>query len=240
MVRGLGAIALILLAVASAAAHQPIVLDSRHATPGLLLELTAVGDASDEPRYRLKASGFPTGVVFGVWTRDFGHGFHEVATGFAMDPSGRLRGIAPDASGERPWLDDLVLRPGRYPLGAIWEVALVSVDRTQTAFTKVIPQPLRAQDGPCSLSLELVSHRGDRFLATGAGFAAGDEVVIESRVAGQVTRKRQRVSVEGRLRPDVISHGAVGEDRRARYAVTARACAVALDYEWGESALVPR
>ena len=77
-------------------------------------------------------------------------------------------------------------------------------------------------------------------MVSGEGFAPGDEVVIESRAAGRVTQKRQRVSSDGRLRPDVISHGAIGGDRSARYAVRGRACAVTVEYEWGEPALAPR
>ncbi len=241
MVRLLGIVGFVLLATASAVAHEPILLDSRRATPGLLLELTELTDPSDNrPRYRLRASGLPPGTVFGVWTKDFGHTFHEVAAGFRLEPSGRLLAVDQDASGRRQWLDEMDFLPGPYPPGAIWEVAIVSVDRSLTAFAKVIPRPIVAHDGPCRLSLQLVSHRGDRFMATGDGFAAGDEVVIESRKSGKVTLKRQRVSAEGRLRPDVISHGALGGDHSARYVITGRACTVAVDYEWGDPALARR
>jgi hypothetical protein len=243
MMRYPGVVGLLLLVAAPAVAHEPILLDSRRATPGLLLELLEIPPASPAeagPRYRLRASGLPPGVVFNVFTKDFGHSFHETTSGFATDPSGIPVSVDADASGRRRQLDEMVVVPGPYPRGAIWEVALVSADRTVTAFAKVIPHPIRAQDGPCILTLQLVSHRGERFLASGQGFAPGDEVGIEWRVAGRVTHKRQRVSADGRLRPDVISHGAIGSDRSARYAVTGRSCAVALEYEWGEPALVPR
>jgi hypothetical protein len=240
MVRLLGAVGLLLVAAVPAIAHEPILLDSRRATPGLLLELTelpSISPADTGPRYRLRASGLPPGAVFGVWTKDFGHSFHEVASAFAVDPSGALLSVDTDASGGRRRLDEMVFAPGPYPPGAIWEVALASAGRTLTAFAKVIPRPIRAQDGPCTLSLQLVSHRGERFMATGQGFSPGDDVVIESHVSGRITRKRQRVSADGRLRPDVVSHGSVEADRSARYAATGRACAVAVDYEWGEPAL---
>ena len=88
------------------------------------------------------------------------------------------------------------------------------------------------------MSLELVSRRGDRFMASGAGFAPGEEVSIESQGSGRIVQKRQRVGGDGRLAPDVISHAPGDSDHRARYAVRSRECAVAVGYEWGESALV--
>jgi len=131
----------------------------------------------------------------------------------------------------------MVLEPGPYPRGAGWEVALVSADRALRAFAKVIPHPMTARDGPCTISLELISHRGDRFLASGAGFTPEEEVLIEARYAGRVMQKRLHISSEGLLPPEIVSHGASNADRSARYAVTGHACAVAVEYEWGEPAL---
>ena len=119
-------------------------------------------------------------------------------------------------------------------------MALVSVDRKLQAFAKAIPYPITASDGQCSVSLELVSHRGEKFLAAGSGFLPGDEVITESRYAGRVIEKRVRTSAEGSLPPQVLLHASVNTDRQARYSVKGRSCDVAVDYEWGEPALVRR
>src|SRR5262249_42006794 len=155
-----------------------------HATPGLrldLIELPAITTTdSATARYRIRVSGLPRGVVFGVWTKNFGHSFHEVATGFQMDASGVVVSSDLDGTGRPRQLDEIVLDPGpSYPRGAIWEVALASVDLTLTAFATVIPRPITARDGPCTVSLELVTRRGDRFVATGSGFPPDEDVVIE-------------------------------------------------------------
>jgi hypothetical protein len=175
--------------------------------------------------------------MFGVWAKDFGHSFHEVATGFRMDESGVMVSSELDGAGRLRRLDEMVLEPGLYPPGAIWEVALASVDLTLTAFAKVIPRPITARDGSCTVSLDLVSRRGDRFVASGVGFPPNEDVVIESWYTGRMIKKRQRVSAEGQLPLDVISHGASGLDRSARYEVKGRSCNVAVEYEWGEPAL---
>jgi hypothetical protein len=244
----------LLLCTSLATAHEPVLLDARYATPGLHLELTELPStttpASTTARYRLRASGLPRGVVFGVWAKDFGHSFHEVAVGFRIDASGALVSSELDGAGWlwRWWhwivsgqprrLDEMAFEPGpSYPRGAVWEVALASVDLTLTAFAKVIPRPITARDGPCTVSLELVSRRGDRFVTSGAGFAPGDDVITESRYAGRVIQKQWRISPEGLLPPDVISHGASGTGRSASYAVKGRSCSVAVEYEWGDPAL---
>jgi hypothetical protein len=180
----------------------------------------------------------PTGVVFGVWAKDFGHSFHEVAAGFRMDESGVIVSGELDSGGRQRRLDEMTLEPGPYyPRGAVWEVALASVDLTLTAFAKVIPRPLTARDGSCTVSLDLASRRGDRFVASGAGFTPDEDVVSELRYAGKMIQKRQRVSAEGQLPLNVISHGAIGTDHSARYAVKGHSCNVAVEYEWGEPAL---
>ena len=228
-----------------AIAHEPVLLDARRATPGLrldLIELPAITTTDfATTRYRMRVSGLPRGVVFGVWTKDFGHSFHEVATGFQMDASGVMVSSDLDGAGRPRQLDEMVLDPGpSYPRGAIWEVALASVDLTLTAFATVIPRPITARDGPCTVSLELVTRRGDRFVATGSGFPPDEDVVIELWYAGRMIQKRRRVTAEGQLPPDVISHGADGTDRSARYTVKGRTCEVAVEYEWDKPALSQR
>ena len=233
------AVSLLLVPGTGVSAHDPAVLDPHRATPGIRLELIevppAATSASTSRRYRLVTAGVPPGMTFGVWTRDFTHAFHEVVSGFRRDDAGKLVSVQ-DGDGRPRDLSEIVLDPGPYFRGAIWEVALVSEDRAITAFTRVIPRPIVAQDGGCVLTLELVSHRGQRFLASGRGFVPGDDVVIESRYAGRVQQKQLRVSGDGLLPPDVVSHAAPGSDRSARYSVKGRSCQVTIEYEWGEGA----
>lgn len=206
-------------AAAADARHSSSVLDPRRATPGLNLELieaarSATGEAV---KYRLRVKGLPQGQAFGVWARSFGRDFSEVVPA--------LR-------------EDLELDPGPYPRGAAWWVAIASQDQKTTAFARVVPYPIAARDGSCSISLELISLYGNRFIALGEGFPPGEEVEIETRASGTVSRKRQRVPPDGRLPLDVVEHGTLSADTVARYRVKARACAPAVEYRWGDSALI--
>ena len=159
-------------------------------------------------------------------------------SGFQVNPDGIL--VSNDELGRSRRLDDIVLDPGPYPKGAAWGVALASDDHKVAAFARVIPYPIISRDGACAVSLELISLYGNRFVASGVGFAPGENVEIELRSAGQVTRRKQRVSADGRLPLDVISHGSIGVERVARYAVKALSCEPAVEYVWGDAALKAR
>lgn len=229
--------------VSLAAAHEPVLLDPNRATPGVrveLIEMPSIETPTGQvPGYRVMATGLPTGLVVNIWARPFGHGFHEVASGFQANETGRLVSVRSDNDASPRYLDQVVLRPepAAYPRGAIWQVAVASADRAVTSFAKVIPRPIVARDGPCAVWLELVSHRGDRFLVSGSGFASGDDVSIESRYSGRVSKKLQRVSADGQLPAELISHAAIGEDRSAVYSVKGRNCEITLAYWWGQPAL---
>jgi hypothetical protein len=230
----------ILLCASLVAAHEEFVLDSRRATSGPRLELILLPSDTNTPRpkYRLQVeSGLPRNVLFRVLTKDFSHGFHTVASGFQLDDSGEL---VSTESGQAVRLDEMTFAPGPYPRGAAWELALVSAERDIRLFVKAIPYPILGHDGPCTVSLELVSQHGDRFLASGSGFIAGEEVVTESRYSGRVVQRHKEVSSAQLLPLDAIAHGSRGPGGSARYTVTGRACNVAVDYDWGQSALIRR
>lgn len=238
----LWAICIVLLIAFPAAAHEEHAVDPHNATPGLRLEMAELPRAStEEPvRYRLHAVGFPRGVRLNVWAQDFGHSFHPVASGFEVDDSGKLVSSNNGEPGRPNQAPQITFGPGPYPRGAAWRVALVSVDQALKAFAAAIPHPITARDGPCTVSLEVVSYRGDHFVATGSGFVPGDEVITESRYSGRTIQKRQRISSGGLLPLDVISHQAIGTDRSAQYLAKGCSCEVAVEYNWGEAALLRR
>jgi hypothetical protein len=225
----------------SVAAHEEFVLDSRRATPGPRLELIPLpldNNAAPRSKYRLEVeAGLPRDVLFRVLTKDFSHGFHTVGSGFQLDDSGHL---VSTETRKPVRLNEMIFEPGPYPRGAAWEIALISADRNIRLFAKTIPYPILGHDGPCTISLELLSQRGDRFLALGSGFIPGDEVITESRYSGRVVQKRKEVSSAELFTLDAIAHGSRGLGGIARYTVTGQACNVVVDYEWGEPALIRR
>ena len=240
MFRWSGVVLVVLLTVGSVFAHDEEVLDPHNATPGVRLEL------SESPRpkisaavtYRLRVTGASREIIFNLWTQNFGAPFHMVASGLSLDESGNVVSSSSVKAGQSD--PPITISPGPYPQGAVWSVALVSVDRAVRGFAAVIPRPIISRSGTCMVQLELVSYRGDRFVATGAGFPPGDEVTIESRYAGRVIERRKTISSEGRLPLEVLTHETIGPDHKARYLVKCKSCAVAVDYQWGARALSRR
>jgi hypothetical protein len=239
MLRPIRLLVFILLTAPPAFAHDDGTLDPHNGTPGVHLELGGLprGTGSATARYGLRARGLPPGVILDVWAQDFGHPFHRVASGLRLDESGNVVSTEPATTHHQHQANQITFGPGPYPRGAAWTVALVSADRAVRAFAAVIPNPIIARDGPCIVQLELVSYRGDRFVATGAGFAPGAEVITESRYSGRVIQKRQRASPQGLLPLEVISHETISVDPSARYVVTCQSCKVVVDYDWGKPAL---
>lgn len=231
-------VALGLLAVAAPAAarHGTAEFDARRTTPGLHLTLVErpAQPASPGPvTYRLTVAGAPRGVLFGIWTKAFGEPFQRIASGFRLTETGALEAV--DDAGRPRRLEDVVLEPGAHPHGAVWEVALVSADNALVAIARATPRPIAASSGPCAVSLELASRRGDRFLVTTRGFAQGETVSVRLDEAGRTTTRQRSIPPEGRLPLDVITHHeGPSAERRARYTVTGPSCAVAVDYTWGE------
>jgi hypothetical protein len=123
MIWRIGLASFLLLFASLATAHEPVLLDDRRATPDLRLELTELPSPTPaSARYQMRASGLPRGVVFGVWAKDFGHSFHEVATGVWLDESGAI--VSSESWVWRWWcwissrrprrLDEMGFEPGLY------------------------------------------------------------------------------------------------------------------------------
>ncbi len=225
----------VLLVAGRAGAHNPSLLDPSRPNHDIKLALVEVERADPKsPRYRLVAEGVPRGVTFNLWTREFADGYHELESGFRVDDTGKL--AARSGEGVR-YLDQIVFEPGPYFRGALWEIFLATEDRRIAASARVIPLPMVARDGRCALTLELVSHRGQRFLATTTGFVPGADALVELTYGGRVHQTRRRVTADGQLPPDLVSLASVTPgDYRARYSVTAGTCGVALEYGWGKAA----
>jgi hypothetical protein len=224
-----------------ASAHEEDTLDPHNATPGVRLTLLPLPASVEPPvpRYRLQVIGLPAGTVVDVWVQEFGRPFQLVASGLWTDAAGAVVKDEITEGGPSNRASSLVLEAGQSPLATVWMVALVSSDRLVRAFAATIPHPIIARSGPCKLQLELISYQGDRFVATGAGFQPGEDVTIDMAVAGRISQRQRRVLADGRLAPDVISHLPDDAERTARYAVAAKSCQVAIDYQWGKAALEP-
>jgi hypothetical protein len=233
---------LVAICTSPAVGHDPIRFDTHHTVPGALLRIVEVSRSEVPPavRYRLQAVGLPRGVVMAVWTNEFGHGYHQFASGLRVDESGNVS-TTHDGSGGRQKLDEMLLETGRLPRGAGFEVALVGEDRKVVAYARVVPYPIVGRQGPCEVSLELASRRGERFLVSGTGFLPDEQVLTQVTSTGKTIEKTQRTSSDGRLPLDSIVRNVgvrpsvtTDADPAFSYRVRGRSCEVVIEHQWGE------
>src|SRR5882724_7473934 len=184
------AVALALLYPSLATAHDPVRFDTGRAMAGASLTIVEVSRAATV-KYRLHTVGVPRGLVVEVWANEFGHGYHQLLADLQVDESGTVVSTELDGTGRPRRLDELVFEPGPLARGAGWEVAIVGRDRKVVAYAKVIPHPIIGREGPCEVSLELASHRGERFIVSGTGFVPGEDVLTELKHSGSVIRKNR-------------------------------------------------
>ncbi len=240
MVRGTFLCILFLCALPVFAGHPGMTdLNPRQATPGLRLELIEIPSlgGNGAKKYTAHASDFPRGLIFSIYTKDFPGTFAEMFLGFHVDDS---QNMVSSKGGKQQRLEDFILTPGPYPRGAAWDIAIATADRSVSAFAQVIPQPIAVQSSGCSVSLQLFSPRGDRFLVTGSGFVPSENSFTELKTEGRIEQKLRKISADGQLPTHVISHGAVGSNSNAQYSVKGRLCRVTIDYDWGPAALIRR
>src|SRR4030095_6164281 len=160
MVRSLALVFVVLWLAPPVFAHDEEVLDPHNATPGVRLELIELPrtKTSAAVTYRLRVTGVSREIIFNLWTQNFGALFHTVASGLRVDEAGDVGSHRPVRAGDphRP----ITIKPGPYPQGAAWSVALVSVDRAVRAFAAVIPRPIISRSRTCLVPPQLGAHRG--------------------------------------------------------------------------------
>lgn len=180
--------------------------------------------------YELRGSGFPQDKKYELWlgisfqkpvhTKFV---FHVNSMGEIVNEAGRISRFS----------------VGNYHKGEPCSVGLISTDGSIKAFAKVYPFPLQASDGPCHLTLEMLTSDGKTFGVIGRGFPPNRVVESVSQSGSEVIRGQQQVNKNGDFGAVVLPANVSG-DTRASYGINSSACKVKVDYEWGGAALVPQ
>lgn len=216
-----------------------------HSTPGTSLALVEIARHVARPgasvpypdwigrtvvRYRLRATGLDPHATYRLWIRP---SFHQpIRTRYLVHV---------DAAGHVTTRDGtkLVFTIGDYHRGEPYGVGLAAVGGTVRAMAVAYPFPLRATDGPCRLTLEMLAPNGTMFAARATGLPPGASVETISRANGRTVRTRKTASDKGRL-ATILAPPALDPDDHASYAIDAKSCRVRVDYGIGPAALAPQ
>jgi len=212
--------------------ESPPPWEFQNATPGVVLTLQELRrwtkDSKQGADYRVVVSGLPKDKIFKLWQKNLGREPEFVFLTVYLDDSGDLVFEAPNKKFRQVSVSLSGLAKGE-PV----EYALISTDQTVRAFTRVILFPIESKDGPCLLSMQLGSPRGDLFLVIGQGFEPDGEATTESRSDVEVLRNKVRLTRDGKF-ATVVAPAVVGKrSGKASFTASAKDCSPTVDYEWG-------
>lgn len=214
--------------------------------------------------YRLETAGFPAGKTFALWIRQSGNQLiFPVLGNYGADSNGKL--VCPDelpdaksvvnsgadkekaaepqppAPGEKKLgcmsLVEFRFHVQRYHKGEPLDLALVSTDGTVRAFAHAYPFPIWAQDGKCSLTVELNDPEGKFFTVLGEGFDPGETVKISTSSEKETKEDSQQASPDGGLQALLAPRVIGKESGSATFTAIGNSCHPKVTFEWGKRAM---
>lgn len=116
------------------------------------------------------------------------------------------------------------------------EYAVISIDETVRAYTRIIPFPLEAKSNKgCQLAMSLVSPDLTNFAINAEGFGKGEVVQTTSRSGQETLVSKITASDDGGF-VVIIAPGVVGQTGgEATFEATSPSCTLQIKYDWGSA-----
>ena len=235
---------------AAAPDHTPVDFANwgYHPAPGARLTLREAarknGRHGTVITYHVESSGFPAGKTYSLWmmlsgdhkTRFLLSGYLANATGALVCPGQSQPGDPPVKGSHCYPLERALLDVDNYHKGEPVDFAIVSTDGTVRAYARAYPFPIQAQDGNCTLQVELENTKFTSFVIRGTGFEPGENVTTSSSFGGDPTAGTQLASAVGEFAAHVDADLPGKNSGSATFAATGKSCHLAVAYEWGKAA----
>jgi len=177
-------------------------------------------------RYAFRTEGFPKDHLYALYGRWMNGKSAEVIQGARIDETGLVR----EKDG-----DEFVLPVLEAFMGESITFALVSEDRTATAFVEITPFPIQAEGkGGCRLFVRPMDPGGQIFMITGSGFKASQKLKTFSTSVNESMRGTLEGRPDGSVK-EVILPAVVGnKGGEASFEASDGDCTVRVDYRWGD------
>ena len=168
--------------------------------------------------YEATAAELPPDKTYTIWTRRVSGPPLQMGSTLPKRESGDIGKI--------------LLIAERMSRGEVFDVGLISDDRSVRLFAKVIPFPLEAADGGCRIWLELGDDRGRQFSLFGEGFRPVEELKITTVTASGKAPLESRASSSssGTFTAPLRYEGGNGE---ATVRASAASCAPEIKHAYG-------
>jgi len=134
-------------------------------------------------------------------------------------------------------LDKLAIRVGAYHKGEPMDYAIISTDGAVRAYVRAYPFPIQAQDGKCTLTVEMENSNFTAFVVRGAGFVPDENVATSSSFGGDATGGTQQASAQGEFVVALRADSPGKNSGSATFTATGKSCHPSVVYEWGKAAM---
>ena len=122
----------------------------------------------------------------------------------------------------------------KFARGEPLEVAMISRDKTITAFGKIFPHPIESRRNGYHLWIEVGSRQNDMFIVWGEGFEPDEEVDAVSFSDSEAGKFRNRANDKGQLGPIIVLPAIVGKTSGlASITIAGKVGKITVAYEWG-------
>jgi hypothetical protein len=190
--------------------------------------------------YRFEISGFPAGKTYMLWTMQSGdHKTYTLQGPYLVDATGKLvcEGQAPSRGHSRCFsLERVSIDIDNYHKGEPADYMVTSTDGTLRAYARVYPFPIQAQDGKCTLNVEIENNKFTSFVVRGAGFQPDENVKTSSSFGSNPTTGIQEASSRGEFTAATHADLPGANSGSATFAATGSSCHPVVTYEWGKAA----
>ncbi|HEV2490144.1 MAG TPA: hypothetical protein VGT03_10075 [Candidatus Acidoferrales bacterium] len=184
--------------------------------------------------YRIMTSGMPKDGLYQLVLTSFDLQPKPIQWGISLDESGQAvcsgqaGGCGQAGEGNDPIDLGLVAAKGEPK-----RFTLVSQDGKVKAFAYVVPFPIKASDGACSIEAILLLQHAEAVLIQGAGFAANSTVHMKSSSESEVIEGELKADVSGNVFTVLLPYVKGKTDGTGKVSFTSPACSPSLTYQWG-------
>lgn len=194
--------------------------------------------------YHFASSGFPEGKSYTLWLMESGdQRTFPLMAGYAADATGRL--VCPEqaqAGAPVPGkshcipFENIQMEVDGFHNGEPLDYAIVSTDGMVRAYAQTYPFPILAQDGKCTLHVQLDNKRFNMFTILGEGFEPNEQVATSSNFGNGASEKSSAASPQGKFAVISLINVPGKNSGTATFSATGSSCKIAVSYDWGKAA----
>lgn len=216
--------------------------------PGARLELKEAGRKPGRHgtviTYHAEGSGFPTEKTYSLWMMQSGdHKTLRLLTGYQANAAGLLICPGQTQPGDPPQphshcfpLERASIDVDNYHNGEPVNIAIISTDGAVRAYARAYPFPIQAQDGKCTLNVEIANSKFSSFIIRGVGFEPNENIKTSSSFGDSATPGTQQASPTGEFAVTVQANSSGQNSGSSTFTATGDSCHPIVTYELGKAA----